>query len=83
MRPATINKKKTAHNVWVQSLIKYYGRDLIRHYVIDSSVFPSASTSSKTAYEWSGKRKAPALEAYNAIAETMLKRAGKVEVQNV
>lgn len=76
------NKKKTAHNVWVQSLIKYYGRDLIRHYVIDSSVFPSASTNSQTAYEWSGKRKTAALEAYNAIAETMLKRAGKAEVSN-
>jgi chromosome partitioning protein len=76
------NKKRPAHNAWLQPLTKYYSRDLIRHYVVDSSVFPSACTNSQTAYEWSGKRRTAALEAYNAIAETMLKRAGMVEVQN-
>lgn len=77
------NKKKTAHAVWQQSLVKSYSRDIIRHYVTDSSVFPSASTNSQTAFQWTGKRKNTALEAYNAIAKTMLQRAGKAEVTNV
>lgn len=70
------NKKKTAHSVWIQSLMKDYKRDIIKHFVIDSAVFPGSSTMSQTAYEWVGKRKNAALEAYNDIASVILKRAG-------
>lgn len=70
------NKKKTAHGSWLQALTSMYPRDVIKIPVIDSSVFPSASTMNITGYEQTGRRSNAALEAYNGIAKTVAERFG-------
>lgn len=70
------NPKKAVHKFFAAQLPQYFLQYHINVPVPDSAVFPGAATMHQTAFEyWGGKKQAnPGLEAYTAIAQTIIER---------
>jgi chromosome partitioning protein len=65
------DKKKAAHNFYVQQLTTMYAAYTLDAIVPNSAVFPSASGMNQFGYEWQPKRN-PALDAYTSIAKAVI-----------
>ncbi len=70
------NPKKAVHKFFAAQLPQYFLEHHINIPVPDSAVFPGAATMHQTGYEyWGTKKQAnPGLEAYSAIASTIMQR---------
>lgn len=66
------DKKSVAHVHLLGHLAELYPQYLLPDAVIQSNVFRSASAMGKTAFEWNGKRKSAALDAYHALATEII-----------
>lgn len=66
------DKKKAAHNFYVQQLTTMYANYTFDAIVPNSAIFPSASGMNQFGYEWQPKSN-PALDAYTSIAKTIIK----------
>lgn len=70
-----LDKKSVAHvHLW-NDLQEKYPHYILPQPVIQSNVFRSSSAMSKTAYEWNGKRKSAALDAYTELAHEIVRGA--------
>ncbi len=65
------DKKKAAHNFYVQQLTTMYATFCLDAIVPNSAIFPSASGMNQFGYEWQPKKN-PALDAYTSIAKAVI-----------
>jgi chromosome partitioning protein len=66
--------KMSQHKVFADHIASTLPDYYVEPNIVRSGVFKSASTFNQTGYEYNGKRKNAALEAYTTIAKTILKR---------
>jgi chromosome partitioning protein len=66
------DKKSVAHVHLYNDLHENYADYMLSDAVIQSNIFRSASAQAVTAFEWNGKRKSVALEAYQGIGKHLL-----------
>jgi chromosome partitioning protein len=69
------DKKAVAHEHLAGHLHDVYGNYMMPESVIHSNIFRSSSAIGQTAYEWSGKRKSAALDAYSSVATKLTEEA--------
>lgn len=66
--------KMSQHKVFADHIASTLSDYFIDQNIVRSSVFKSASTFNQTGYEYNGKRKNAALEAYTKVAHVLLER---------
>lgn len=67
-------QRSSSHKFFMPQVASTFPSAYIAPPVPESEVFPSASAMEQTGYEWNGKRKNAALEAYSGIAQELWER---------